>query len=279
MEKITLPGIKNLIIVASGKGGVGKSTVAAGLALRLAMEGFKTGIMDGDIYGPSIPTLFNMGNQTPDYHQEEGKTRIVPFEKFGIKVMSIGFLVEPEKAILWRGPLASNGLKQILTDTAWGELDYLIVDTPPGTGDIHLTLLQQFTAKGVIMVTTPQAVAIADVQKAIAMFQDPHVGVPVMGVVENMAWFSPSAHPDEKYLLFGRGGGAKMAAQFNIPLLAQIPMSETMCETCDTGKLERLFEHPGVKAAFDQLVDGILNPRMLFKGSVKAANGKSFLLK
>jgi ATP-binding protein involved in chromosome partitioning len=280
MEKTKLTGTKNIIIVASGKGGVGKSTVAAGLALRLAGEGYRTGLMDADIYGPSVPTIFGIAGQQPSYYKEGESTRIVPFEKYGIKLMSLGFLVEPEKAILWRGPMASSGVKQLLTDTAWGELDYLIIDTPPGTGDIHLTLLQQFEVKGVIMVTTPQALATADVQKAITMFKDPHIGVPVMGIVENMAWFTPSAHPNEKYFLFGQGGGKALVQQFKVSLLSQIPMTETLCETCDAGKLENLFVDKGVKAAFDELLDGILHPQLMFNGIDMNATGKtSFLMK
>jgi len=262
--KIKLPNIKNLIIVASGKGGVGKSTVAAGLALSLALEGFPVGLLDADIYGPSIPTLFNWNKERPKFIEEDGKNKIEPLKKFGVKVMSIGFFIDPKQAMLWRGPLASNGLKQLINDTDWGELDYLIIDTPPGTGDIHLTLTQEYEINGAVIVTTPQAIAIDDVQKAIGMFQNQHVGIPVLGIVENMAWFSPSKHPEEKYFLFGKGGGEYLSKTFNIPLIAQIPINETICASCDEGKLNGLFKDNEVKSAFDSLLNGILNSKVEF---------------
>jgi ATP-binding protein involved in chromosome partitioning len=257
-EKTKLPNVKNIIIVASGKGGVGKSTIAAGLALSLAMEGFATGLLDADIYGPSIPTLFNINNEHPILVERDGKNMIEPITKFGIKIMSIGFFIDARQAMLWRGPMASKGLTQLMDETYWGELDYLIIDTPPGTGDIHLTLVQQFEINGVLIVTTPQAIALEDVQKAIAMFRNEHVGVPVLGIVENMAWFSPSLHPDEKYFLFGQGGGEKLANAFNIPLLAQIPMNETICASCDEGKLNGLFKDKDVESGFKNLLNGII---------------------
>ena len=259
IEKIKMPGVKEIIIVASGKGGVGKSTVAAGLALSLASEGYSVGLMDADIYGPSVPTLFNLGNEHPEASEQDGKTRIEPFVRFGIKVMSIGFFIHPEQAVLWRGPLVSNTLKQMLSDTNWENLDYLVIDTPPGTGDTHLTLLQQYEISGAIIVTTPQRIALSDVQKAISMFQNEHVGVPVFGIVENMAWFSPSLHPDEKYYLFGEGGGETLSRAFNIPLIARIPVTETICRSCDEGKLNELFNNQEVKKGFEDLLTGILN--------------------
>jgi ATP-binding protein involved in chromosome partitioning len=261
IEKTKLPDIKNIIMVASGKGGVGKSTVAAGLALSLAMEGYAVGLMDADIYGPSIPTLFNLHNEQPSTVLMDGKDKIEPFVKFGVKVMSIGFFIDSKQPVLWRGPLASNGLKQLITDTNWGQLDYLILDTPPGTGDIHITLLQQYEISGAIIVTTPQLIALADVQKAITMFRDQHVGVPVLGLVENMAWFAPTKHPDEKYFLFGQGGGEELSKTFNIPLLAQIPMNESICVSCDGGRLNELFNDNGVKSGFDNLLKGITNAK------------------
>ncbi|NEW85050.1 MAG: Mrp/NBP35 family ATP-binding protein [Mariniphaga sp.] len=261
--KTKLPNIKNIIIVASGKGGVGKSTVAVGLALSLTLEGFSTGLLDADIYGPSIPTLFNLKNERPKF-VEDGKNKIEPLIKFGIKVMSIGFFIDPKQAMLWRGPLASNGLKQLINDTDWGELDYLIIDTPPGTGDIHLTLTQEFEINGAVIVTTPQVIALDDVQKAIGMFQNQHVGIPVLGIVENMAWFTPSKHPEEKYFLFGKGGGEYLSKTFNIPLIAQIPMNETICASCDEGKLNGLLKDSEVKSAFDNLLNGILNSKEEF---------------
>jgi ATP-binding protein involved in chromosome partitioning len=258
-EKTKFPGIKNIIVVASGKGGVGKSTVAAGLALSLALEGYSTGLMDADLYGPSIPVLFDLQGQKPVAREQDGKTIIEPFLRSGIKLMSIGFFIDPQQAILWRGPLASKALKELLNETNWGNLDYLIIDTPPGTGDIHITLLQQFEIAGVLIVTTPQLVAISDVKKAIAMFCDESVGAPVLGIVENMAWFVPSLHPDEKYFLFGQGGGEALSKSFNIPLLTQIPFNESICSSCDAGRMNDLFDDKGLKEGFDHLVKCIIN--------------------
>lgn len=258
IEKTKLPNIKNIVIVASGKGGVGKSTVAAGIALSLAMEGYAVGLMDADIYGPSVPTLFNLHDEQPLISEKDGNTKIEPFVKFGIKLMSIGFMVEKSQAMLWRGPMASNGLKQLINDTNWGELDYLILDTPPGTGDIHITLLQQYEVTGAIVVTTPQTIALDDVRKAITMFKNEYISIPVWGIVENMSWFTPSKHPDEKYFLFGTGGGKLLADSTGIPLIAQIPVNEKICGVCDKGKLNELFNDNTVKSGFDNLLKGIL---------------------
>lgn len=253
-EKFDLSNIKNVIVVASGKGGVGKSTIATGLSLSLAMDGYSVGLLDADVYGPSIPTIFNLHADRPEIISENGKSIIQPIIRYGIKIMSLGFFIDISQPMLWRGPLASNGLKQLINDTDWGELDYLIIDTPPGTGDIHITLLQQYSITGVIIVTTPQLVALSDVQKAISMFCDHNVGVPIFGVVENMSWFTPVAHPEEKYFLFGRGGGEKLAKKFNIPLLSQIPINEKICENCDWGDLDQLFNDSSIKSGFDDLV-------------------------
>ena len=244
-------------MIASGKGGVGKSTVAAGLALSLAMEGYSTGLMDADIYGTSVPVLFDLNNEKPEGSQENGKTTIEPFVRLGIKIMSLGFFINPSQAVLWRGPLASNTLKQLINGTRWGALDYLIIDTPPGTGDIHITLLQQYEITGVIVVTTPQLVAISDVKKAISMFQDEHVGVPVLGIVENMSWFTPVIHPEERYFLFGLGGGEALSKEFNVPLLTQIPFNETICANCDAGRPGELFNYKEVKESFDKLARNV----------------------
>lgn len=257
-EKIKMPGIKNMIVIASGKGGVGKSTVAAGLALSLTLEGYSVGLMDADLYGPSVPTLFNLKNERPAASEQNGKTLIEPFVRFGIKVMSVGFFIDPAQAVLWRGPMASNALKQLVNETNWENLDYLIIDTPPGTGDIHLTLLQQYEISGSVIVTTPQMIALDDVRKAIAMFRNEHVAVPVLGIVENMSWFTPSRHPGEKYFLFGQGGGKKLSETFGIPLIAQIPVNENICESCDEGRLNILVRDDEIKTAFSDLVDGIL---------------------
>jgi ATP-binding protein involved in chromosome partitioning len=219
------------------------------------------GLMDADIYGPSIPTLFNLHNQRPSTIKHDGKDMIEPFIKFGIKVMSIGFFIDPKQPVLWRGPIASNSLKQLIDDTCWGQLDYLVIDTPPGTGDIHITLLQQYEVNGVVIVTTPQMIALADVQKAVAMFQNEHVSVPIIGIVENMAWFSPSKHPDEKYFLFGKGGGTELSKSFNIPLIAQIPINESICTHCDGGNLSDLFNNKAIKSGFDTLLKGVVGQK------------------
>ena len=258
IEKFHLDNIKNIIIVASGKGGVGKSTVAAGIALSLAKKGYKTGLMDADIYGPSTPTLFHLQNERPISEEKDGKTWIIPFERAGIKIMSLGFFINPEQAVLWRGPMATNALKQLLNETAWGELDYLILDTPPGTGDIHITLVQQYEINGVIIVTTPQLIALADVQKCIGLYNASNIQIPILGIVENMAWFTPSRHPDEKYFLFGKGGGESLSKQFNIPVIAQIPMNENICNQCDGGLLEEMLQEKEMDGNFEQLLKSFI---------------------
>ncbi len=260
IPRIKLPNIKKIILVASGKGGVGKSTVAAGIAMALAAEGNSVGLFDADIFGPSVPTLMNLQEAgRPVLSAKNGKQVMEPYVRFGIKIMSIGFFFEPEQAAIWRGPMVSNVLKQLLTETDWGELDYLIVDTPPGTGDIHITLLQEFFIDGAFVVTTPQLMAIADVQKAIGMLQDEVIGVPVLGIIENMAWFTPTRHPEEKYFLFGQGGGELLSEFFNIPLIAQIPVNETISTICDNGKPGELFKDSEVKAGFDRITDHLLS--------------------
>ena len=257
-EKTRLNNIKNILIVASGKGGVGKSTVAAALALSLAREGYTTGLLDADIHGPSVPTLFHLNNQRPLSMEKEGKTWIEPFDRYGIKVISIGFFIDPSQSLLWRGPMVSNALKQLLNDTNWGELDYLVIDTPPGTGDVHLTLLQSYEITGAVVVTTPQTIALDDVIKAIGMFNNKNVSVPVLGIVENMAWFTPSLHPDEKYYLFGQGGGEKLSQQFHLPLIAQIPMNEQIRQSCDEGSLDNLFQDEQIAHSLSGIVNAVL---------------------
>jgi ATP-binding protein involved in chromosome partitioning len=258
--KTKLPNVNKVIMVASGKGGVGKSTVAAGLALSLTLKGYSVGLLDADIYGPSIPTLFNLENsERPVMTEHEGKQLIEPYLSFGIKIMSIGFFFDAHQAIIWRGPMLANGLKQMMNDTNWGDLDYLIIDTPPGTGDVHITLLQDFEITGALVVSTPQMIAIADVQKVINMLINKEIGIPVLGIIENMSWFTPSIHPDEKYFLFGNGGGEKLSRTFNIPLLAQIPLNEKICTTCDEGKLTEMLNVDVVKEAYEQLVKSINN--------------------
>jgi ATP-binding protein involved in chromosome partitioning len=233
--KALLPKVKNIIAVVSGKGGVGKSTVAANFALALSKGGAKVGLMDADIYGPSVPIMFGLRGQRPFMNTVDGKDMIMPMEKFGIKVMSIGLLVDEKSAVVWRGPMASSAIKQFVTDVFWDELDYLIIDMPPGTGDIHLTLVQTVPVTGAIVVTTPQEVAVADAKKAIAMFGQAQIKVPIIGLVENMAWFTPAELPDNKYYIFGKEGGKKMADQYDIPFLGEIPLVQSIREGGDIG--------------------------------------------
>jgi ATP-binding protein involved in chromosome partitioning len=232
----SLSGVKNIVAIASGKGGVGKSTVAANLAVTLAMNGYKVGLLDGDVYGPSIPKMFGLENEKPTVITRDGQELIVPLEKYGVKVLSIGFFVDPSQALIWRGAMATGALKQLIEQTEWGELDILLFDMPPGTGDIHLTLVQTVAVTGVAIVTTPQEVAIADVIKGINMFRNPSINVPVLGVIENMSWFTPAELPDNKYYIFGKGGGERICKEFNVPLLGQIPLVQSICESGDTGK-------------------------------------------
>ncbi len=234
-EKIEMPGVKNIIVVASGKGGVGKSTIAANLAVSLARQGFKTALVDADLYGPSIPMMFGVQNERPSGDTKDGKEVIYPIEKFGVKLVSIGFFVAPGQSLIWRGPMASNVLTQLFRDTDWGETDYMIVDFPPGTGDIQLTAIQKLNLSGAIIVTTPQEVAISDARKAAAMFTDPDLNVPILGIIENMAWFTPAQHSDEKYFIFGKGGGEKMAHEFGTRFLGQIPIVIKIGEISDKG--------------------------------------------
>lgn len=229
-----LQGVKNIVAVASGKGGVGKSTVAANLALSLAAEGAKVGLLDADIYGPSVPTIFGISNP-PEMRDENGRSLMIPLEKHGIKLLSIGFMMQPNQAVVWRGPMISSAIRQFMNDVAWGELDYLIIDLPPGTGDIHLTLAQQFPITGALIVTTPQELALADARKAVAMFKMQGASVPLIGVVENMSWFSPEDMPEKKYYLFGNGGGEKLSMETQLPLLGEIPFIESIRAAADEG--------------------------------------------
>jgi ATP-binding protein involved in chromosome partitioning len=232
-----LPKVKNIIAVVSGKGGVGKSTVAANFALALARGGASVGLMDADIYGPSIPIMFGVRGERPMMMAggQNGKGLLVPLEKFGIKLMSIGLLVDEKNAVVWRGPMASSAIRQFVTDVFWDELDYLVIDMPPGTGDIHLTLMQTVPVTGVIVVTTPQDVALADAKKGIAMFGQAQLKVPVIGLVENMSYFTPAELPDHKYYIFGRDGGKRLAAEYDIPFLGQIPLVQSIREGGDSG--------------------------------------------
>lgn len=227
--------VKNIIAVASGKGGVGKSTVAANLAIALAKTGAKVGLLDADIYGPSMPIMFGLNGERPGAKEEGGKTKIIPIEKYGVKMLSIGFFIEAHKALMWRGSMASNALNQLLNDAIWGELDYMVLDLPPGTGDIHLTLVQSVPVTGAVIVTTPQNVALADVRKAADMFKNDSINVPLLGVVENMSYFAPEDCPDKKYYIFGQGGGQLVANELGSELLGNIPIVEAIAETGDSG--------------------------------------------
>ena len=230
-----LPGVKNIIGVSSGKGGVGKSTIAANLAVGLAARGYQVGLLDADIFGPSMPKMFGVEDQQLYMVNKDGRDWIEPVERYGVKMLSIGFVVDKEKPVLWRGGMASNALKQLISDAWWGELDYFIIDMPPGTSDIHLTLVQTLAITGIVVVSTPQEVALADARKGIAMFTDPKVNVPILGLVENMAWFTPAQHPDERYYIFGEGGGVRLAETTGIRLLAQIPLVMDIRAHADDG--------------------------------------------
>ena len=231
-----LPDVKNIIAVSSGKGGVGKSTVAANLAISLARLGYKVGLLDADIFGPSMPKMFRVEDARPYAVEKDGRQLIEPIEKYGVKLLSIGFFVNPETATLWRGGMASNALKQLIADADWGELDYFILDTPPGTSDIHLTLLQTLAITGAVIVSTPQNVALADARKGIDMYRNKKVNVPILGLVENMAWFTPAELPENKYYIFGKEGCKRLAEEMQTPLLAQIPLVQSICESGDEGE-------------------------------------------
>ena len=246
-----LTGVKNIIAIASGKGGVGKSTVTANLAVALAQIGAKVGLIDADIYGPSIPVMFNCEREQPEVKNINGKNVIQPLEQYGVKLLSIGFLTPPDSPVVWRGPMASSALKQFISDAEWGELDYLFIDLPPGTSDIHLTLVQTVPVTGAIIVTTPQKVALADATKGLAMFKQPQINVPVLGIVENMAYFTPEELPENKYYIFGKDGGKNLSEKYDVPLLGQIPLVQGIRESGDSGLPAVLKEGPSAKAFKD----------------------------
>lgn len=259
-----LPGVKNIIGVSSGKGGVGKSTVASNLAVALAEQGYKVGLLDADIFGPSMPKMFGVEDEPVYMDEVDGRHLIAPVEKYGVKLLSIGFLVEKDNAVLWRGGMASNALKQLIGEANWGDLDYFVIDMPPGTSDIHLTLVQTLAITGAIVVTTPQEVALADAKKGISMFRSDKVNVPVLGIVENMAWFTPAEHPDEKYYIFGNGGGKRLAEALGVDTLAQIPLVAGICENGDKG----------VPAALNNTVSGEAFRNLALK-VVEAVNNRN----
>lgn len=239
-----LRSVRHIIGIASGKGGVGKSTVAVNLACALARLGYKVGLADADVYGPSIPTMTDTEGATPMAEEQDGKELIIPLEKYGVKWMSIGYFAEKGQALIWRGPMACNALKQMILQVKWGDLDFLLIDMPPGTGDIHISLIQEIPMEGAVVVTTPQTVALADVEKGVNMFRNPGVNRPIFGLVENMAWFTPKEHPEEKYFIFGKDGGAKMAEDLNIDLLGRIPLVQGIRESGDSGEPAALGTSP-----------------------------------
>jgi len=249
-KSTVLPGVKNIIAVVSGKGGVGKSTVSANLALALAQGGAAVGLMDADIYGPSVPIMFGVRGERPMMADVNGKGMIIPLERYGIKLLSIGLLVDEKNAVVWRGPMASSAIRQFITDVSWGELDYLVIDMPPGTGDIHLTLMQTAPVTGVVVVTTPQDVALADARKGIAMFGQAQMNVPVIGLVENMSYFTPAELPNHKYYIFGKEGGKRLADEYDLPFLGQIPLVQNIREGGDIGVPVMMGDDEITKAAF-----------------------------
>lgn len=259
-----LPGVRNIVAVSSGKGGVGKSTVSANLAISLARMGYRVGLLDADIFGPSMPKMFDVEDARPYSVHVDGRDLIEPVEKYGVKLLSIGFFVNPETATLWRGSMASNALKQLIADANWGELDYLILDTPPGTSDIHLTLLQTLAITGAMVVSTPQQVALADARKGVDMYRNEKVNVPILGLVENMAWFTPEELPGNKYYIFGREGCRRLADELGVPLLAQIPLVQGICESGDGGRPAALSADTMTGIAFlnlAQAVSSVVNRR------------------
>lgn len=253
-----LPGVKNIIAVSSGKGGVGKSTVSANLAIALARLGYRVGLLDTDIFGPSMPKMFHVEDQRPYAVHKDGRDLICPIEQYGVKLLSIGFFVSPDTATLWRGGMATSALKQLIADADWGELDYFILDTPPGTSDIHLTLLQTLPITGSVIVSTPQAVALADARKGIDMYRNEKVNVPILGLVENMAWFTPAELPENRYYIFGKEGCKRLADEMNVPLLAQIPLVQGICESGDNGTPAALNSDTATGLAFINLAQAVV---------------------
>ena len=253
-----LPEVKNIIAISSGKGGVGKSTVAANLAVALAKKGYNVGLLDADIFGPSVPKMFQVEDARPYAETIDGRDLIIPVEKYGLKLLSIGFFVDPDQATLWRGGMASNALKQLIADANWGALDYFLIDLPPGTSDIHLTIVQNLAITGAVVVSTPQEVALADARKGINMFTNDKVNVPILGLVENMAWFTPAELPENKYYLFGREGAKRLAEEMNVPLLGQIPIVQSICEGGDNGLPVALNDDTLTGQAFAALADNVV---------------------
>ena len=251
-----LPDVRNIIAIASGKGGVGKSTVTSNLAVALAKQGAKVGLIDADIFGPSIPMMFHCEREQPEVKVVNGKNVIVPLEQYGVKLLSIGFLTPPDSAVVWRGPMASSALKQFIGDADWGSLDYLFIDLPPGTSDIHLTLVQTVPVTGAVIVTTPQKVALADATKGLAMFRQPQINVPILGIVENMAYFEPEEFPGNRYYIFGKDGGKNLSEKYNVPFLGQVPLVQSIRESGDSG-LPVVLKEGAVSTAFKDLAESL----------------------
>ncbi|MFT5103093.1 MAG: ATP-binding protein involved in chromosome partitioning [Candidatus Latescibacterota bacterium] len=253
-----VPGIKNILAIASGKGGVGKSTVTANIAVTLAKMGFKVGILDADIYGPSIPIMFDVAMEKPLSIMVDGKSKMKPIENYGVKVLSIGFFTKPNEAVIWRGPMASKALNQLIFDAAWGELDFMLLDLPPGTGDIHLSIMQSLPITGAVVVSTPQTVALADARKGVAMFQQKNIDVPVLGIVENMSYFTPAELPDSKYYIFGNAGAKNLAEDLEVPFLGEIPLIQSIREAGDSGRPAALQTATAIEEAFDQITKNVV---------------------
>lgn len=268
-DRPILPGVKNIIAIASGKGGVGKSTISSNLAAGLAQAGAKVGLIDADIYGPSMPLMFDVVNEKPEVRKIEENNYIIPVESYGVKLLSIGFFADPSQAIVWRGPMAQKAFTQMLTDAWWGELDYMIVDLPPGTGDIHLSLVNAVPLTGAIIVSTPQEVALADARKAIAMFNISQINVPIIGIVENMSWFTPAELPNNKYFIFGKDGAKQMADELNIPLLGQIPLVQSIREGGDAGRPAVLQDNTPQSGAFKDMVNQVAQQIAIRNANIK----------
>ncbi len=253
-----IPGINNIIAVASGKGGVGKSTVTSNLAVTLAKMGFKVGLLDADIYGPSAPIMFDVAGERPLSVKEGGKSKMKPIENYGVKILSIGFFTQPNQAVVWRGPMAAKALNQMIFDAAWGELDFMLIDLPPGTGDIHLSIMQSLPITGAVVVSTPQNVALADARKGVAMFQQDSINVPVLGIIENMAYFTPEELPENKYYIFGKEGAKYLAEDLNVPFLGEIPIVQSIREAGDIGRPAALQTATPTEKAFEELTKNVV---------------------
>ncbi|RMZ51106.1 iron-sulfur cluster carrier protein ApbC [Flavobacteriaceae bacterium PRS1] len=254
----SIPGIQNIVAIASGKGGVGKSTVTANLAVTLAKMGFKVGILDADIYGPSIPIMFDVESERPLAVTIDGKSKMKPVENYGVKVLSIGFFTQPDQAVVWRGPMASKALNQMIFDAAWGELDFMLIDLPPGTGDIHLSIMQALPLTGAVIVSTPQKVALADAKKGVAMFQQDSINVPVLGIIENMAFFTPEELPNKKYYIFGKEGAKHLAEDLQVPFLGEIPLVQSIREAGDIGRPAALQTATPLEQAFEKITQNVV---------------------